>query len=215
MTTFRIAALAAGLAMATSAPALAQGLSFSGGVTITSDYMSRGVTNSRNRPALQFYGEVEASGFYAGLWGSTVDFGLDDPDDLEIDLYAGYRFSVGAASFDIGYARYFYDSSGNCCGELYGLASYETGPLNLFAGVYVDPSDSFRVNDVHAGFTYSFAERWSAGLKAGRAGRPSWTYGIASVGYQLNDNVSFEAAYHMTRAAGERNRFVVSASVSF
>ncbi len=200
---------AAALALGAALPAFAQ--TFSAGVTITSNYMSRGVTQSDDGPALQFYGEVEASGFYAGIFGSNVDLGTDQ---LEIDLYGGYRFSLQALSLDIGYARYFYDDTGNCCGEVYLLASYDASPLTLSAGIYSDPESSWDVTDIHAGLDFAIASNWSAGLKVGRV-PSSHNYGIASVGYQLNDNVGFALEYHATEAPGQSNRVVASVNVSF
>lgn len=203
----RAAALAGVLSLLT-APALAQGLSFSGSVGITSNYMSRGVTQSDNRPALQFGFEGEASGFYAGIWGSTVRLA---PDDIEVDLYAGYRFSVGAASFDVGYARYFYDSTGNCCGEVYGLFEVAADPVTVFGGVYYDPRLR-STNDVHLGVRYGFMDRFEASAQVGRAAG-GVNYGVVGLGYQLNDSVGFDAGYHITNA--QRNQFVVSTRIGF
>ena len=65
---------------------------------------------------LSGYVEMEASGFYAGLWGQVAN------DDLlnEVDLYLGYRNETAAGlSYDIGYTRYYYpNDGGDCCGEV-------------------------------------------------------------------------------------------------
>jgi len=217
MTTIRTATAIAGLVIGLGAAAAqAQTLSFSGGATLTSNYMSRGVTQSMNRAALQFYGEVETSGFYGGIWGSTVDFGPLDNDALEIDLYAGYRFSAGAASFDIGYARYFYDDSGNCCGEIYATVEVESGASTFSAGLNYDPSARF-LSNANVGVAYGFGDGFSAALTAGRAsdGAIRWNYAVAGMGYDINDNLSVSAEYHVTRFPGQRNQFVVGASVNF
>lgn len=67
---------------------------------------------------LEAYIEHEtASGFYAGLWIGSLS-PADDPDDAELDVYLGYRTTFGQVDFDIGYTRYYYDDSGDCCGEL-------------------------------------------------------------------------------------------------
>lgn len=63
-------------------------------LAVTTDYRFRGISQSDNDPALQ--GSVEyshASGFFANVWGSTIDFSpFGDPDaSVEIDLTAGYR----------------------------------------------------------------------------------------------------------------------------
>ena len=213
MTSYQTLAASAAIALcAGTLSAQAQNLTFSGGVSLTSNYMSRGVTQSENRPALQFYGEVEASGFYAGVWGSTVRFPAPETDAVELDLYAGYRFSVGAASFDVGYARYYYDDSGNCCGEFYGLFEIDADPATVFGGIHVDGARGNTLNDIHLGVSYGFAERYTTSLTAGRAAG-GVRYGVLGLGYSFNDNFSVEAAYHVTNA--QRNQLVVSASFDF
>ncbi len=211
MTNLRILAASAALLSGTAiaAPALAQGLSFSAGAAVTSNYMSRGATQSNNRAVLQFYGEVEASGFYAGVWASTVRLA---PDDLEVDLYAGYRFSVGSASFDIGYARYWYDSTGDCCGELYGLVEYEVDRTTVFAGIYLDGARLRSVNDLHIGVSYQFTDKIGTSLTVGRASGGA-RYGILGVSYAFTDNVSMEMSYHATNQ--QRDQLVLSASFDF
>jgi uncharacterized protein (TIGR02001 family) len=208
MTKFPAAALAASLSLC-AAPALAQGLSFSGGMTVTSNYMSRGVTQSMDRPALQFWGEVENMGFYAGVWASSVRLGTDR---AEIDLYAGYRFSVGAASFDVGYVRYLYDRSGDCCGEVYGTFEFEADSTTFFGGLYLEGRRGLGVNDAHLGFRYGFYDNFNASAMVGRA-TGGVNYGVLGLGYTVNDNVGFEAGYHFTNA--QRNQFVVSSNISF
>jgi uncharacterized protein (TIGR02001 family) len=65
-----------------------------GTVTAASDYDFRGISLSAKDPALQASIDyANDSGFYAGIWGSNVDFsgyGLDE--SVEIDYYLGYTF---------------------------------------------------------------------------------------------------------------------------
>src|SRR5690554_4324388 len=69
--------LSAGLMLAGNASA-----EVSGSVTVVSDYLFRGVTQTNENPALQ--GGVtwnHDSGFYAGAWGSSISWLSDaDPD---------------------------------------------------------------------------------------------------------------------------------------
>jgi uncharacterized protein (TIGR02001 family) len=75
--------------------------------TIASDYVFNGVSQTDNGPALQASLDYSQGGFYAGVWGSNVDF--DDEADLEVDIYLGYGGAFSdAVSYDVGYARYFY-----------------------------------------------------------------------------------------------------------
>lgn len=79
-----------------------------GTVTATSDYDFRGLTQSAKGPALQ--GSIDYahdSGFYAGLWGSNIDFGDAFDEDIEIDYYAGFRGGE-TLTYDVGIVAYTY-----------------------------------------------------------------------------------------------------------
>lgn len=81
----------------------ASGLSqddFSAHVTFTSDYVFRGVSQTNEDPAVQGGISFEnRRGFFAGLWGSNVDFRLDatpgQRPDLELNLHLGYGRDLG------------------------------------------------------------------------------------------------------------------------
>ena len=82
------------------------------GVAGVTDYRFRGISQSNKNPAVQGYAELQvADWFYAGVWGSSVDFperrGLTDPA-MEIDFYAGLRHSWDAFSIDVGGLYYYY-----------------------------------------------------------------------------------------------------------
>ncbi|QWP75486.1 TorF family putative porin [Lysobacter sp. K5869] len=66
-----------------------------GGVTLMSDYIWRGVSQTQEDPALQAEINLEhRSGFYAGLWGSSIDFTApgeeNDGVHYELDGYVGW-----------------------------------------------------------------------------------------------------------------------------
>jgi uncharacterized protein (TIGR02001 family) len=92
------------------------------GAAVTSNYIFRGITQSDNNPAFQAYMEATYGIVYAGVWGSTVDFGDDNKG--EFDLSAGIRPEFGKLSLDIGYVRYLYTADGDCCGEAYAKADF-------------------------------------------------------------------------------------------
>ena len=97
-------------AQAQTAPAAPEStLAFNAGVV--SEYRYRGISQSRFQPAMQ--GGVDytdKSGFYVGTWASTIkwikDAGGSAP--VELDLYGGYKFSLGEVAMDVGYLRYQY-----------------------------------------------------------------------------------------------------------
>ena len=83
--------------------------SVSANVSFTSDYIWRGMTQS-DAPAIQGGFDFEAeSGFYAGIWGSNVNF--NNGAGSELDLYLGYGFEVGSVGVDVGYISYEYIDS--------------------------------------------------------------------------------------------------------
>ena len=88
----------------------------SGNVALTNDYKFRGISQSDESLAIQGGFDLEhSSGFYVGIWGSSVDFDINDGNDgsLELDLYLGYGGDIGSSgmSYDIGYI--FYDYPGD------------------------------------------------------------------------------------------------------
>src|SRR5262249_22084543 len=114
------AVLLASVALAAiGAPAQAEG-SFSGSVALTSDYVFRGITQSDSNAAIQGSLDYANGSFYAGAWGSSVNFGAVGPVDLaqmELDLYAGVKPTTGPVSWDLGVIGYFYPNSTDALGE--------------------------------------------------------------------------------------------------
>lgn len=84
--------------------------SFSGNVALTSEYSFRGIAQSDEQPALQ--GGVDwahDSGFYLGVWGSSVDFNDGDEASVEVDLYGGLTGNLTEnTGWDIGFIYYAY-----------------------------------------------------------------------------------------------------------
>lgn len=83
-------------------PASADEAPFSGSLTVTSDYLSRGVSQTQHRPAAQLDLEyAHRSGGYVGLWASNVDYtpsgAPTDGVDYEIAGRAGWRIQVTAS----------------------------------------------------------------------------------------------------------------------
>lgn len=104
-----------------------------------SDYRFRGVSLSGEEPAAQ--GSLElghASGFYGGVWTSTLGDG--GAADLEVDLYAGWTKAMGLATIDVGVLGYLYpDASDLDYVELYGSVAWTLGPANATLGVNYAP----------------------------------------------------------------------------
>lgn len=88
---------------------LASAVSVSGNIALTSDYIWRGMTQS-DAPAIQGGFDFAAdNGFYAGIWGSNVNF--NNGAGSELDYYFGYATEVGSVGVDVGYISYEYIDS--------------------------------------------------------------------------------------------------------
>lgn len=93
-----ITILVASVALGSSGPATAE-IDVGGQVTITTDYVFRGVSQTMSGAALQGELGIEGdSGWYGYAWASNVDFtDSNAPDDgarLELNLGAGYARSI-------------------------------------------------------------------------------------------------------------------------
>jgi len=90
---------------------------FSGVVTLTSEYIYRGLSMSDGNPALQLGLDYEHdSGLFAGAWASTLNLTTAvGRRDLELDFYAGYHLAPDARwSATATLLRYTYpDASGS------------------------------------------------------------------------------------------------------
>ena len=123
----------------TAAPAAAAAPAspWSYNIGLTSNYKFRGQDQDTSRssqfkPALQ--GGVDyafASGFYLGNWNSMTNFAAPNGNraKLEVDLYGGYKWSVGDWGFDLGALQYYYPSATQAnTTEVYAGTSY--GPFS-------------------------------------------------------------------------------------
>ena len=144
----------------------------SANVSFASDYIWRGMTQS-DGPVIQGgFDYASDQGFYAGIWGSNVNF--NDGAGSELDYYFGYGFDLENISVDLGYIAYDYRDNnsdldfeeihlGLSMGDLgltfalgqdgapdYTELSYALGAVGLSYGQYDDYGDNF-------GISYGFA----------------------------------------------------------
>jgi uncharacterized protein (TIGR02001 family) len=140
----KLALVAAAASVAMSGAAMAEELKLSYNVGVASDYIFRGISNTNNKG--QVFGGVDATyGIgYAGVWASNVDFGTPNPD-MEVDVYAGVRPTVGDVNLDLGVIYYGYDKDKNGVPgsysyfEVKAAASKAFGPATFGAAVYYSP----------------------------------------------------------------------------
>ena len=84
----------------------------SANVSLVSNYVFRGVSQTQNGPAIQGgFDYSHASGFYIGTWASNVDWvsqGYMTNNSMEIDLYGGFKGAVDDFGYDVGVITYYY-----------------------------------------------------------------------------------------------------------
>ena len=140
----------------------------SANVTFSSDYIWRGMTQT-DGPAMSGGFDFESeNGFYAGIWGSNVNF--NDGAGSELDYYFGYGFEVGNVGIDLGYVAFDYPQNntgldfeeiviGLSMGDLgltfalgqdsapdYTEISYAFGYVSLSYGEYDDYGNNFGIS---------------------------------------------------------------------
>lgn len=80
-----------------------------GNAGLFSDYRFRGFTQTDYKPSFQGGFDLAlASGFYVGSWNANVEPSLYRGATLEMDVYAGCKFTVGSLSLDLGAITYRY-----------------------------------------------------------------------------------------------------------
>lgn len=141
----------ASLVLATT-PAMAVDLSANAG--LNSEYIFRGIPQSDGKAAAFGGFDLDASGFYAGTWASTVDSGTGRNDGLEIDYYAGYGGEVGDFSYGIGGTWYSYtDQFDDDYKEINLSGGWQFLTLNVAIGEYDNfdgPTLNYQFYDITA-----------------------------------------------------------------
>ena len=215
--TLAIAFASAGSAMAQTAPAAPEStLSFNVGAV--SDYRYRGYSQTRFDPEVQGgFDYAEKSGAYIGVWGSSIKWikDLGGKSSTEVDIYGGYKFTLGDVGYDVGLLRYQY--SGNALApnantnELYGAATvgpvtfkYSRSTGNLFGtsnskgSTYLDMTANFDLGGGYS-FTPHLGYQMVKGDEA-RTTKLSYTDVALTLGKDLGNGLSASAAIIGTNA---------------
>jgi uncharacterized protein (TIGR02001 family) len=195
------AALVGGLAL----PAQAAELELGGTATFTTDYVFRGLSQTGGEPAVQASLDATYGIFYAGMWGSNVNFA----DSLEIDYYVGITPEWQGISFDIAGLEYTYpgDNSALDYFELKTGASYTffealtLGVTNYWSPDFADDgSDALEFGGEYAfsGKLFNFFSPSVSGLLGWQwydnAG-PDYTYWNVGLTLGFLDNWSADVRY--------------------
>jgi len=173
-----------------------------GNAGLFSDYRFRGFTQTAYKPAFQGGFDVaHSSGFYVGNWNSNVEQALYRGASLEMDLYGGYKMSIGDLGLDFGGLYYYYPTKANTGGlgqakqtELYVGASYSIftakfsyGLSNFFGLGDGTPTDTKGNYYIDFGAGYDLGDGWGVN---GHYGYQHIKNGKAAAIGLLADNVS-------------------------
>ncbi|MET0546145.1 MAG: TorF family putative porin [Caulobacterales bacterium] len=175
---------------------------WSADAAIVSDYRWRGVSLTDNDPAIQ--GSVTAalaSGFYVNAWGSLP---TQSAGDEEIDLSAGYAFSIAGGDADVSVVQYIYPGlDGVDYTNFVALYAHPLGGWTLRGRLeYAPPQRNVWDESFYAaletekpigqtGFTFLASAGWEEG--AFTLDGEKWDYSIG-LGYQWGP-AAFNLAY--------------------
>ena len=178
------------IALLVPSAVLAEELSFGGAVMVTSNYLSDGLSETGNSPAIQPYFEIAKNGFYAAVWASNLK---DDVGNrAELDLSLGYRGEVGSGlGYELGYTQHFYDKTRAASSELaVSLGIPVTDLLSVSGEVSYDLAEKTFGESLGAEFV--LADAWTLHADVGRADPSSSVNWAAEVGYALDDRTMLD-----------------------
>lgn len=216
----------AALCMATAAEA--GDFELSGDLGVVSDYRFRGYSLSDEQAAVQGgLTATHASGFYAGVWASTIDeYGPDASGKgatVELDVTLGRAFSLGAYDFDLAVAAYTYPGGQDVnFVEIPGSVARTAGAWTWTLGGAYTPAQS-NTGDEDNIYVYGAAalapESWPVSLDATLGWedgafadrKTDWSVGVS----KSFGPVSVAARYVAVDAAGIDSAVVASVGVAF
>jgi len=82
----------------------------SANVALATEYVFRGISQTAEGPSIQGGFDATCGMFYAGVWASNLDWGVNGTD-IEMDWYVGVKPKTGRISWDLGVIYYSYPSS--------------------------------------------------------------------------------------------------------
>jgi uncharacterized protein (TIGR02001 family) len=118
------------LQIAATLPSLAQTADWGGSVAVATDYVYRGISQTRGQPAIQAGLQGTTAGGWSGsIWGSTVDFTSGAGDSYEINLQLARTWALNADwTARLGLTHYMYPTGTSLdydYDELTGSLSYQ------------------------------------------------------------------------------------------
>ena len=181
---------------------------------VTSEYVFRGISQSAENPTIQAGADVTYKIFYAGVWGSGVDFGHDSANrDIawgEIDYYAGIKPVLGPITFDLGVIYYTYPGANDLPNAELDYVEIKVGASGtiwkdgtLGVTVFYSPEYTSKTGDV-----WTVEGTFAQVLPKLRDIVPTFS---ATLGYQAGDTLAFSTII----ANGDDSYLYWNAGVSF
>jgi uncharacterized protein (TIGR02001 family) len=124
----------------------------SSNINFTSDYYARGASQSWHQPAIQGGFDVShSSGFFAGVWGSSISERTYVGAATEVDIYGGYNGTISAVEglgYGVGVIGYIYPGGGWDDYQALTASPYNNGKRNT--------NDDFNTWEANFGLSYKW-----------------------------------------------------------
>ncbi len=120
------------------------GLTLSANATLATQYRFRGANLSGDQVAIQGGVDLDhSSGFYLGVWGSSLNDRTTGYGGAELDIYGGYNWTlIEGVTADLGVIAYTFPDApvgGLNFVEFYSSLNASLGPATAKVGIAVDP----------------------------------------------------------------------------
>ena len=150
---------------ATPAPA---GPAIVGNISLGSNYMFRGISQTNNAGEISGgFDYQHSSGVYVGVWGSNVAFS----SSLETDFYGGYRGSFTPDwAYDVGYILYHYAKSNSKpdldYGEVYVSTAWKGAKIGVnYSDDYFGGTKKYYY--IYGSYGYNFTPEFAVSAQIG------------------------------------------------
>ncbi|MGB0562169.1 MAG: TorF family putative porin [Spirulinaceae cyanobacterium] len=193
----------------------------SGSLIFTSNYLARGVSQTRSRPAIQGifqYNQPVADDLllYAGVLGTSLDFGRSNAPNIETDWYIGANYQI-SDRLSAGLIGYYFAYLGNSDGfrynfwEIFPSLTYDFGPFSVTGELGYSPDWLFESGEslyLEALVTVPITENFFLSTtfvsqdieKNTRLGLPDWNSWNIGLGY-TRDNYTLSLMFSDTDIA--------------
>ncbi len=181
-------------AAAIAGSASAEGATVTYNIGVTNDYVFRGITQNGGDAAVQGGIDVSEGKFYGGVWASNVDFA-----DREVDVYAGYKPTVGNYSFDLGAIYYNYNSPALDTTELKAVVTHPLYKGTIGFGFY-DNIDFGKTFYYELNASYPLTDKLSVSGAVGEQSLGGAKYSTGNIGltYAITSKYSVDFRYSDT-----------------